>query len=240
MKAIKLFVFALAIAIATPAAAQVKVLGKSGSSSTAKKEARKETKKEATKSTKKSASKETKKSTSSKPARRSFSSAGSDYPIQGWQSGVMVGYTTEMEAFGIGGRLMYGINDEMRLDLNDSYYFKSGFSYLDEINLNFQYLFNIADNMHIYPLAGLAMLFYKLKGGSVSIPDEYKQMAAQAGVSIPSTSNSDNFFGGNIGAGFQYAFNDKLAINAEGKVQFYFKEGAKSTFTINAGIIYHW
>ena len=236
MKAIKLFVFALAIAIATPAAAQVKVLGKSGSSSTAKKEVKKEAKKE----TKKSATKSSKQSTSSKPARRSVSSASSDYPIQGWQSGVMMGYTTEMEAFGLGGRLMYGINDEMRLDLNDSYYFKSGFSYIDELNLNFQYLFNIADNMHIYPLAGVAMLFYKVKGGTVNIPDEYKQMAAQAGVSIPSTSNSDNFFGGNIGAGFQYAFNDKLAINAEGKLQFYFKEGAKSTFTINAGIIYHW
>lgn len=236
MKAIKLFVFALAIAIATPAAAQVKVLGKSGSSSAAKKEVKKEAKKE----TKKSATKSSKQSTSSKPARRSVSSASSDYPIQGWQSGVMMGYTTEMEAFGLGGRLMYGINDEMRLDLNDSYYFKSGFSYIDELNLNFQYLFNIADNMHIYPLAGVAMLFYKVKGGTVKIPDEYKQAAAQAGVSIPSTSNSDNFFGGNIGAGFQYAFNDKLAINAEGKLQFYFKEGAKSTFTINAGIIYHW
>ena len=236
MKAIKLFVFALAIAIATPAAAQVKVLGKSGSSSTAKKEVKKEAKKE----TKKSATKSSKQSTSSKPARRSVSSAGSDYPIQGWQSGVMMGYTTEMEAFGLGGRLMYGINDEMRLDLNDSYYFKSGFSYIDELNLNFQYLFNIADNMHIYPLAGVAMLFYKVKGASVKIPDEYKQAAAQAGYSIPDTSNSDNFFGGNIGAGFQYAFNDKLAINAEGKLQFYFKEGAKSTFTINAGIIYHW
>ena len=67
MKTIKLFAFLMAMAIAMPAAAQVKVLGKSGNTSTTT------AKKTTTTTAKKSAA-----------PKASSSSYGSDYSNEGW------------------------------------------------------------------------------------------------------------------------------------------------------------
>ena len=72
MKTIKLFAFLMAMAIAMPVAAQqVKVLGKSGNTSTTT------TKKATTTTAKKSAT----------PKQSSSASYSSDYSIEGWQGG---------------------------------------------------------------------------------------------------------------------------------------------------------
>ena len=128
MKIIKLFTVLFIMALAVPATAQqVKVLGKSGTTSTA--------------TAKKSTAAKSATQKAKPVAKASSASNGSQYENEGLSSGVEFAYAGKMEAFGLGVRLLYGINENIRLDLSDHYYFKKEYKYLDDLNLNVHYLF---------------------------------------------------------------------------------------------------
>ena len=224
MKTIKLFAFLMAMAIAMPAAAQVKVLGKSGNTSTTT------AKKTTTTTAKKSAA-----------PKASSSSYGSDYSNEGWQGGVGIVYqiADNFNAFGLHARVLYGINEEMRLSLMDEFYFKDGLSYLDNLDFDFHYLFNMADNIHIYPFGGATIQLTKSKDVTIDEPifdNNYNYIGDQ---SVTYSGESMSAFGLNLGCGVQYAINDQIAISAEAKYRFYFKENYKGQFVLGAGLIYH-
>ena len=224
MKTIKLFAFLMAMAIAMPAAAQVKVLGKSGNTSTTT------AKKTTTTTAKKSAA-----------PKASSSSYGSDYSNEGWQSGVGIVYqiADNFNAFGLHARIMYGISEEMRLSLMDEFYFKDGLSYLDNLDFDFHYLFNVADNIHVYPFGGATIQLTKSKDVTIDEPifdNNYNYIGDQ---SVTYSGESMSAFGLNLGCGVQYAINDQIAISAEAKYRFYFKEHYKGQFVLGAGLIYH-
>ena len=224
MKTIKLFAFLMAMAIAMPAAAQVKVLGKSGNTSTTT------AKKTTTTTAKKSAA-----------PKASSSSYGSDYSNEGWQGGVGIVYqiADNFNAFGLHARIMYGISEEMRLSLMDEFYFKDGLSYLDNLDFDFHYLFNVADNIHIYPFGGATIQLTKSKDVTIDEPifdNNYNYIGDQ---SVTYSGESMSAFGLNLGCGVQYAINDQIAISAEAKYRFYFKENYKGQFVLGAGLIYH-
>lgn len=224
MKTIKLFAFLMAMAIAMPAAAQVKVLGKSGNTSTTT------AKKTTTTTAKKSAA-----------PKASSSSYGSDYSNEGWQSGVGIVYqiADNFNAFGLHARIMYGISEEMRLSLMDEFYFKDGLSYLNNLDFDFHYLFNVADNIHIYPFGGATIQLTKSKDVTIDEPifdNNYNYIGNQ---SVTYSGESMSAFGLNLGCGVQYAINDQIAICAEAKYRFYFKENYKGQFVLGAGLIYH-
>ena len=212
MKTIKLFAFLMAMAIAMPAAAQVKVLGKSGNTSTTT------AKKTTTTTAKKSAA-----------PKASSSSYGSDYSNEGWQGGVGIVYqiADNFNAFGLHARVLYGINEEMRLSLMDEFYFKDGLSYLDNLDFDFHYLFNVADNIHIYPFGGATIQLTKSKDVTIDEPifdNNYNYIGDQS-VTYSGESMS--------------AFGYQIAISAEAKYRFYFKENYKGQFVLGAGLIYH-
>ncbi|MBO7590330.1 MAG: outer membrane beta-barrel protein [Prevotella sp.] len=215
MKTIKLFAFLMAMAIATPVAAQqVKVLGKSGSTSTA--------------TAKKSAT-----------PKQSTASYSNDFTNEGWQGGAGIVYqiADNFNAFGLYGRVMYGINEEMRLSLMDEFYFKDGLSYLDNFDFDFHYLFNVADNIHVYPLGGATIQLSKSKDVTMTLPDvDNNGNIIYTNQTIKGESMSA--FGLNFGCGVQYAFTDQVAICAEAKYRFYFKENYKGQFVLGAGVIY--
>ena len=224
MKTIKLFAFLMAMAIAMPAAAQVKVLGKSGNTSTTT------AKKTTTTTAKKSAA-----------PKASSSSYGSDYSNEGWQGGVGIVYqiADNFNAFGLHARIMYGISEEMRLSLMDEFYFKDGLSYLDNLDFDFHYLFNVADNIHVYPFGGATIQLTKSKDVTIDEPifdNNYNYIGNQ---SVTYSGESMSAFGLNLGCGVQYAINDQIAISAEAKYRFYFKENYKGQFVLGAGLIYH-
>ena len=224
MKTIKLFAFLMAMAIAMPAAAQVKVLGKSGNTSTTT------AKKTTTTTAKKSAA-----------PKASSSSYGSDYSNEGWQGGVGIVYqiADDFNAFGLHARIMYGISEEMRLSLMDEFYFKDGLSYLDNLDFDFHYLFNVADNIHVYPFGGATIQLTKSKDVTIDEPifdNNYNYIGDQ---SVTYSGESMSAFGLNFGCGVQYAINDQIAISAEAKYRFYFKENYKGQFVLGAGLIYH-
>lgn len=224
MKTIKLFAFLMAMAIAMPAAAQVKVLGKSGNTSTT--------------TAKKTTTTTAKKSAAPKPSSSSY---GSDYSNEGWQGGVGIVYqiADDFNAFGLHARIMYGINEEMRLSLMDEFYFKDGLSYLDNLDFDFHYLFNVADNIHVYPFGGATIQLTKSKDVTIDEPifdNNYNYIGDQ---SVTYSGESMSAFGLNLGCGVQYAINDQIAISAEAKYRFYFKENYKGQFVLGAGLIYH-
>ena len=224
MKTIKLFAFLMAMAIAMPAAAQVKVLGKSGNTSTT--------------TAKKTTTTTAKKSAAPKPSTSSY---GSDYSNEGWQGGVGIVYqiADNFNAFGLHARIMYGISEEMRLSLMDEFYFKDGLSYLDNLDFDFHYLFNVADNIHIYPFGGATIQLTKSKDVTIDEPifdNNYNYIGDQ---SVTYSGESMSAFGLNLGCGVQYAINDQIAISAEAKYRFYFKEHYKGQFVLGAGLIYH-
>ena len=219
MKTIKLFAFLMAMAIAMPAAAQVKVLGKSGNTSTTT------AKKTTTTTAKKSAA-----------PKASSSSYGSDYSNEGWQGGVGIVYqiADNFNAFGLHARVLYGINEEMRLSLMDEFYFKDGLSYLDNLDFDFHYLFNVADNIHVYPFGGATIQLSKSKDVTIDEPifdNNYNYIGNQ---SVTYSGESMSAFGLNLGCGVQYAINDQIAISAEAKYRFYFKENYKGQFVLGA------
>ena len=226
MKTIKLFTFLMAMAIAMPVAAQqVKVLGKSGNTSTTT------TKKATTTTAKKSAT----------PKQSSSASYSSDYSIEGWQGGA--GFVYQMadnfNAFGLYARIMYGLNEEMRLSLMDEFYFKDGLSYLDNLDFDFHYLFNVADNIHVYPFGGATIQLSKSKDVTIDEPifdNNYNYIGTQ---SVTYGGESMSAFGLNLGCGVQYAITDQVGICAEAKYRFYFKEHYKGQFVLGAGLIYH-
>ena len=224
MKTIKLFAFLMAMAIAMPAAAQVKVLGKSGNTSTTT------AKKTTTTTAKKSAA-----------PKASSSSYGSDYSNEGWQGGVGIVYqiADDFNAFGLHARIMYGISEEMRLSLMDEFYFKDGLSYLDNLDFDFHYLFNVADNIHVYPFGGATIQLTKSKDVTIDEPifdNNYNYIGNQ---SVTYSGEFMSAFGLNLGCGVQYAINDQIASSAEAKYRFYFKEHYKGQFVLGAGLIYH-
>ena len=212
MKIIKLFTVLFIMALAVPATAQqVKVLGKSGTTSTAT--AKKST---AAKSTTQKA----------KPvAKASSASNGSQYENEGLSSGVEFAYAGKMEAFGLGVRLLYGINENIRLDLSDHYYFKKEYKYLDDLNLNVHYLFDVADNLQLYPLAGVTLLLWKV---------EFDDYNFQTDTWFKN-SFSDSKFGANLGGGVQYALTDQLMLNGEVKFQLI---SDTNQLVLSAGLIY--
>ena len=224
MKTIKLFAFLMAMAIAMPAAAQVKVLGKSGNTSTT--------------TAKKTTTTTAKKSAAPKPSSSSY---GSDYSNEGWQGGVGIVYqiADDFNAFGLHARIMYGISEEMRLSLMDEFYFKDGLSYLDNLDFDFHYLFNVADNIHVYPFGGATIQLTKSKDVTIDEPifdNNYNYIGNQ---SVTYSGEFMSAFGLNLGCGVQYAINDQIAISAEAKYRFYFKEHYKGQFVLGAGLIYH-
>ena len=225
MKTIKLFAFLMAMVIAMPAAAQqVKVLRKSGNTSTAT------TKKATTATAKKSAA----------PKQSSSASHSSDYSIEGWQggAGIMYQIADNFNAFGLHARLMYGINEEMRLSIMDEFYFKDGLSYLDNLDFDFHYLFNVADNIHVYPFGGATIQLSKSKDVTMSVPDiDNNGNIIYTNQTFGGESMSA--FGLNLGCGVQYAITDQVAICAEAKYRFYFKENYKGQFVLGAGVVYH-
>jgi outer membrane immunogenic protein len=110
----------------------------------------------------------------------------------------------------LGGGLVYGSEiDRMGIDLRGDYQLQSNLIlvpdfqlffnrnsgnvrvYWNTINFDFHYLFSVAENFYLYPLAGLNFTFYTVK-----IRDN-RDTSARIGL--------------NLGGGAEYRFSDKIA-----------------------------
>ena len=128
---------------------------------------------------------------------------GSALAQKGIQAGgVHLTYGTEIESFGIGVKYQYNITDNIRLEPSMNYFFENHGVDQFDLNANAHYLFPMASNVRVYPLAGLTFArwsFPQLIGGKFS--------------------NDATRLGINIGGGAEMDITDKLMLNFELKYQ---------------------
>ena len=128
---------------------------------------------------------------------------GNTFAQKGIQAvGVHLSYGTEIESFGIGVKYQYNITDNIRLEPSMNYFFENNGIDQFDINANAHYLFPMASNVRVYPLAGLTFArwsFPQLIGGKFS--------------------NDATRLGINIGGGAEMDITDKLMLNFELKYQ---------------------
>jgi len=106
------------------------------------------------------------------------------------------GYGDGYSPLGIGAKFQYGFTDAIRGELSYDYWFPKDKVGCWDANLNFHYLVDMAENMKVYPLAGVTLV-------------------GLHGDDTP----SDKAFGFNIGAGFQYLVSEDINLFAEAKYQ---------------------
>ncbi|MEG0559494.1 MAG: porin family protein [Muribaculaceae bacterium] len=109
--------------------------------------------------------------------------------------GLHVSNATEINQMGLGVKVQCFISDAIRIEPSFNYYFKKAGIDMWDVNANVHYVFNVADQFNVYPLAGL--VFSHWSGAS-----------------------SFNRFGANLGAGAEYYFTEKIGMSAEVKYQF--------------------
>ena len=123
---------------------------------------------------------------------------GSAFAQKGIQAaGVHLTYGTEIESFGIGVKYQYNITDNIRLEPSMNYFFENNGVDQFDLNANVHYLFPMASNVRVYPLAGLTFARWDFGG---------KGHETRLGV--------------NFGGGAEMDITDKLMLNFEMKYQF--------------------
>ena len=120
---------------------------------------------------------------------------GSAFAQKGIQTaGVHLSYGTEIESFGIGVKYQYNITNNIRLEPSMNYFFENNGVDMFDINANAHYLFPMASNVRVYPLAGLTFARWDLG-----------KVITRLGV--------------NIGGGAEMDITDDLILNFELKYQ---------------------
>ena len=120
---------------------------------------------------------------------------GSAFAQKGIQAaGVHLTYGTEIESFGIGVKYQYNITDNIRLEPSMNYFFENNGVDMFDINANAHYLFPMASNVRVYPLAGLTFTRW-----------DFGKVVTRLGV--------------NVGGGAEMDITDNLMLNFELKYQ---------------------
>ena len=124
---------------------------------------------------------------------------GSAFAQKGIQAaGAHLNYGTEISSIGIGLKYQYNITDNIRLEPSMNYFFPNeGINEFD-LNTNAHYLFPMAGNIRVYPLAGLT---FTRRGFKKNIED-----ITRLGI--------------NAGGGFECDITNDLMLNMELKYQF--------------------
>lgn len=110
-------------------------------------------------------------------------------------------YGTDSKAFGIGAIYQYGLTDQLRLEGVLDYDLPKNHASALSLGANIHYLFPVAADVNIYPLAGLG--YYH------AMISDFEIM----GTKIEGDSKGYLYF--NIGAGAEFNVTDKLSIPLE-------------------------
>lgn len=110
-------------------------------------------------------------------------------------AGVNLAYGTKIESVGIGVKYQYNFTDNLRFEPSLNYFFEKDGVDMFDLNGNVHYLFPMASNVRVYPLAGLTFARWDLG-----------KVATRLGV--------------NLGGGAEMDITDNLMLNFELKYQF--------------------
>lgn len=121
--------------------------------------------------------------------------------------------------FGIGAKFQYNVTTPIRLEADLDYWFKSSGVDVFDITANVHYLFNITDKIKVYPLVGIGYAHSGI-GVTIEVDEDLKDLMEKYEEESENTSSSASNFLFNVGAGAEYALNDKLSVGAEIKYQY--------------------
>ena len=118
--------------------------------------------------------------------------------------GAQLVFGSETNNIGLGVKGQYYFTDQLRGEASVDYFFKNKGVSMWDINANVHYLFDVANKVKVYPLAGLGYTNWS-----------YKQEYAGA----PVVEGSDGRLAVNLGGGAEYELTKNLNVNAEAKYQ---------------------
>lgn len=143
--------------------------------------------------------------------------------------GANISYGSEWKNIGIGAKGQYSFTDNIRGEVSFDYFLKKEGMSMWDINANIHYMFNVAEKIKVYPLAGIGYVHF---GGGSSYGDyddddygygNYSLTRASDGLGLDDVDYDDSSSNGkiaiNIGCGVQYALTEKINLNAELKYQ---------------------
>ena len=125
--------------------------------------------------------------------------------------GLNLNYASET-SFGMGARFQYNFTDNIRVEPEFNYYFKHNYCTFWDLGANISYLFPIASDVTVYPLAGLGYMHGEIEDIT-----------------------GDGSFQAKIGAGIEFQLLPTTKLIVEPKYQF---NDFKDQFIITAGIAY--
>ena len=126
--------------------------------------------------------------------------------------GVHLNYGTKIESFSLGAKYQQNLTNEIRLEPSMNYHFEKKGIDLFDLNLNVHYIFPMASNIRLYPLAGLT--FERWDFGKVK-----------------------NRLGVNIGSGVEFDIADNWMANIELKYKLV-KDFDQAVFTLGLAYIF--
>ena len=112
------------------------------------------------------------------------------------------GYGNSYNPFGIGAKVQYEFIDNWRGEFAYNYWFPKDKAGVMDFNLNVQYLFPVAENIKIYPMAGFTL--------GMTHGEALKD-AFDGQQTIP---------GFNVGVGAEYLLTPELKVNADIKYEY--------------------
>ena len=118
--------------------------------------------------------------------------------------GAQLVFGSETNNIGFGVKGQYYFTDQLRGEASVDYFFKNKGISMWDINANVHYLFNVANKVKVYPLAGLGYTNWSYK---YEFPD------------LPVVEGSDGRLAVNLGGGAEYELTKNLSVNAELKYQ---------------------
>lgn len=118
--------------------------------------------------------------------------------------GFGLSYGTEIETLGIGVKYQYNLTNPLRIEPSFNYFFENDNVSMLDLNVNFHYLCPIANNVKIYPLAGVTFTNWMWDGGEIW------------GVDFD---DNETRFGVNLGAGLEFNLSHNWTMNMEFKYQ---------------------
>lgn len=118
--------------------------------------------------------------------------------------GAQLVFGSETNSIGFGVKGQYYFTDQIRGEASFDYFFKNQGISMWDINANVHYLFDVANKVKVYPLAGLGYTNWSYKY-------EYPGHSVIEG--------SDGRLAINLGGGAEYELTKDLSVNAELKYQ---------------------
>ena len=118
--------------------------------------------------------------------------------------GAQLVFGSETNNIGLGVKGQYYFTDQLRGEASVDYFFKNKGVSMWDINANVHYLFDVANKVKVYPLAGLGYTDWSYK---YEFPG------------LPVVEGSDGRLAVNLGGGAEYELTKDLSVNAELKYQ---------------------